>query len=202
MKAILSSALICLTACPVFAQTAGLFPELAASPTAAAPTAAPSETTPAAQPTTAPAAAPAAQTASPAAKQTAPAPLFPELKTSASSPQIADTDSGKIRLVLDDVTSVLPPARNFSYCTASLILENETAATIEKLTVTLKYEPLTTSVSFSGVKKKEKQTQSITLVGKACEQILQIPQMTIDACVAPPLQGKACESKVQFIPIP
>lgn len=109
-------------------------------------------------------------------------------------------NSGRVRLVLDNVKNTLAPARNFSFCSGTLILENQLPMEIGSVSVRLGFGDQTVNLSFSGVAKKGKQSRSISLNGTACEHILEMPQMEVTGCQIGTLSEKDCKSRVQYIP--
>ena len=68
-----------------------------------------------------------------------------------------DDGSGNLRIEIQDVYAMLPYARNMAYCKANFVLTNETNQTLDSLTLEVSYDGNTNTMTFNGVKKKEKQ---------------------------------------------
>lgn len=187
MKLFLISLSVLLIGSSALAQSQGLFPELNGRIQTPRPVpTAPVETDGVARPTT-------------------PTSLFPELKTNHQLEQEAENAmqpmSGNLRLVIDNVNSTLPPARNFSYCSATMTLENETSRRLESLTVSLTFGETGVQLSFQNVDKKARQKQDLTLAGNICQSILAMPQMEVVSCKMTGVSEDACKKRVEFVPI-
>lgn len=111
-----------------------------------------------------------------------------------------EMDTGNLRLVVTSADSIRPTMRNFSYCTAQISLENGTSQTLKSLNVRLTYAPLPVNVSFSGVAKNQSQTQQITLIGEACDGILNQPIMEVQNCQITNMSENECKKRVEFVP--
>lgn len=109
-------------------------------------------------------------------------------------------DKGRVLLVLDNVSNTLPPARNFSFCSGTMNLENQLPMEIKQLSVSLTFGTQKVNLSFSGVAKKGKQSQAINLNGTACEHILEVPKMEVEICQVGELSEKDCKSRIQYVP--
>lgn len=107
---------------------------------------------------------------------------------------------GNLKLHFEDIQGTLPYARNFSYCFANLVLNNETNQRLDKLQVVLTYRDTPTTIDFSGVDKKGEQAQRFTLIGPACEDILTQPLIDVPVCKLGELQEDLCKKKVEFVP--
>ncbi len=182
MKLFLTACAALMWALPAFAQNADLFPELKGLKT---PTTQPAK---AEQPT---------KTDTPA--QPTATELFPELQQ--GQEEKPEMDSGNLRLVLTNASSITPTMKNFSYCTASVSLENGAGRMLKNLTVTLMYPPLSSQLSFSNVGPNQAQTQEITLLGEACQTILDVPVMEITSCQLDRTSVEDCKKRVEFVPI-
>lgn len=136
---------------------------------------------------------------------TQPAPLFPEIKTNRQLEQEAEDamqpSSGNLRLVIDNVNSTLPPARNFSYCSATMTLENETGRKVDSIEIVLTFRESKVKMNFKNVDKKGRQTQDLTLAGDICQSILTVPLVDVTSCKMVGVSEDACKKRVEFVPI-
>jgi len=107
---------------------------------------------------------------------------------------------GNIEIRLEDIEGTLALARNYSYCSAKVVLENKTNLKLEKLSLDLNYQGMPNPMTFSGVEKKGQQTQPLMMIGPECEAILNEPEITIQECKLGKQTEDACKGKVQFIP--
>ena len=107
---------------------------------------------------------------------------------------------GNIEIKLDNIEGTLALARNYSFCSAEVVLENKTNLTLEKLVIDLTYMGQPNTLKFTGVPKKSKQTQPMMMIGGECEGILNEPEITISECELGKQTEDSCKSKVQFIP--
>lgn len=111
-----------------------------------------------------------------------------------------ESGEGNIKITLTNLKGVLPYARDYAYCFGDLVLENDTNQKLEALSLELTYRETPTIVSFGSVDKKKTQTQALMLIGRACEDILSVPQVDVKVCKMPPQSEDMCKKRVQFIP--
>ena len=107
---------------------------------------------------------------------------------------------GNLKIYYDNMKGTLAYARNYSYCSADVILENNTNFPLEKLRIVLTYRNYPSSVTFTNVPKKGTQKQYLMIVGPECEDILTQPQVEVPECQLGELKKETCEKRVQFIP--
>ena len=107
---------------------------------------------------------------------------------------------GNIEIKLDEIEGTLALARNYSFCSANVVLDNKTNLKLEKLVIELTYQGMPNILEFSGVEKKRTQTQPMMMIGEECEAILNEPDVTIQECKLGKQTEDACKGKVQFIP--
>lgn len=107
---------------------------------------------------------------------------------------------GNLVIKFTEPKGVLPYARDFAYCSGELVLTNETNQKLEALSIKLTYRDTPTTISYGATEKKGQQTQSLLLIGRACEDILTEPQMDVLTCKMPPQSEESCKKRVQFIP--
>ena len=107
---------------------------------------------------------------------------------------------GNLKIYYDNMEGTLAYARNYSYCSADVILENNTNFPLKNLEIVLTYRDYPTSIDFSNVEKKGSQKQYLMIVGPACEDILTQPQIEIPVCQLGELNEAMCKKRVQFVP--
>ena len=100
---------------------------------------------------------------------------------------------------MKDVQGTLAYARTLSYCSAKVVLTNETNQRLDALSMTLTYKDMAKDISFSGVRKKKSQTREILLIGPPCEDILNEPNIDIKVCKMGNKSEEACKKRVQFV---
>ncbi len=105
---------------------------------------------------------------------------------------------GKLVLMPDEMQVVLPPARNFSFCSGKLILENQTGFDLKGLSMSLTFGPLKVPVSFGGVADKGTANQDFGAVGKACESFLGAPMIDVQACSLGDFTLQQCRALIQY----
>lgn len=129
--------------------------------------------------------------------------LFPELRRATGSVQkVRDgKDAGLIRLVVNDVQIINPPLGGVSLCQGTLTAENNTNVTLEALSLSLTYGALPVPVQFGGVPAYGNQTKSMAFAGENCKNLLNVPQIKVENCVAGPMSLAECESKLKYVPI-
>ena len=113
-----------------------------------------------------------------------------------------DDGSGNLRIEIQDVYAMLPYARNMAYCKANFVLTNETNQTLDSLTLEVSYDGNTNTLTFNGVKKKEKQERPFFMVGPECSAMDALPQFEIKDCKMGKLSMEACQKRVQMEPLP
>lgn len=110
-------------------------------------------------------------------------------------------DSGKFRLLPDNLEIVTPPVRGFAYCLGELTLENQTGVDLKQMRLKLKFGGVSVPVTFSGVPNKGTQTQDIGSAGSSCQSFTGVPGITVEACQAGSWSPAECQAKIQYVPI-
>jgi len=124
--------------------------------------------------------------------------------TTPSSEEIEEATSsrkdGNLKIHYENMKGTLAYARNYSYCSADVVLENNTNFPLENLKIVLTYRNYPSAITFKNVPKKESQKQFLMIVGPACEDILTQPQIEVPECQLGELKKELCEKRVQFTP--
>lgn len=110
-------------------------------------------------------------------------------------------NSGKFRLLPDNLEIVTPPVRGFAYCLGELTLENQTGVDLKQMRLKLKFGGVSVPVTFSGVPDKGTQTQDIGSAGKSCQSFTGVPGITVESCKAGSWTPADCQAKIQYVPI-
>lgn len=117
------------------------------------------------------------------------------------NPRQSNKNSGKFRLLPDNLEIVTPPVRGFAYCFGDLTLENQTGVDLKQMKLKLKFGGVSIPVTFSGVPNKGSQTKSIGSAGNSCQSFSGVPSITVESCQAGSWGSGECQSKIQYIPI-
>lgn len=117
------------------------------------------------------------------------------------NPHQNNKNSGKFRLLPDNLEIVTPPVRGFAYCFGDLTLENQTGVDLKQMKLKLKFGGVSIPVTFSGVPNKGTQTKSIGSAGNSCQSFSGVPSITVESCQAGPWGPGDCQSKIQYVPI-
>ncbi len=112
-----------------------------------------------------------------------------------------DEKDQKITIYMQDADATITPNRDFSYCFGILKILNTLKKPVQALDVVLNYGGLTTKYNIRNLQPQGEQTGSITLMGRACETILDMPEMTINACKVEDMKEATCKKKVEFLPL-
>ncbi len=112
-----------------------------------------------------------------------------------------DGAAGKIVIYSDNVDSTIVPNRNFSYCFGQIKFYNGLQKPITRLSVTLTYGDLFTNFNIRNLGPKQTKEEKITLVGTACEVLMDVPQIDIKKCEVPEMEEVACKRRVTFVPL-
>lgn len=131
--------------------------------------------------------------------------LFPELNKGGSGnngQRPENKDAGMIRLIIDDVSIVNPPLNGISFCVGKMRVENQMNVNISKLEIFAQYGNLSVPLAFSNVPENGgTQEQSIAFAGENCNSLLNVPRITVRACVAGTLDDAACAQRIKYVPI-
>ena len=108
----------------------------------------------------------------------------------------------QITIFPDDVESTIVPNDNFSFCTGKLKFVNTLPHTVKRIAVSLNYNGLVVDFYVRNIaSKKGEKVEDLMLLGKACEHILDTPEIKINACDVEGMETEACKKKVVFIPL-
>ena len=111
-----------------------------------------------------------------------------------------DTGAGNLKLEMQNIHALIPIARNNAFCSADVMVHNETNMPLENLSLIVTYDGYTNNIRFSDVAKKSDQKRLLFMVGKACESIINVPQIDITECRLGKLPVDLCKKRVQFTP--
>ncbi len=109
--------------------------------------------------------------------------------------------SAQIRIYSDNVDATITPNRNFSYCFGSIKFYNGLRRVIQNLEVKLTYGDIEANYTIRNLAPKATQEESITLLGTACEVIMEMPAVEVKKCQVPEMEENACKKRVVFVPL-
>ncbi len=112
-----------------------------------------------------------------------------------------EEEEQKITVYMQDAEATITPNRNFSYCYGIIKVLSTMKKPVQVLDITLKYGALTSKYNVRNLVKDNEQTGTITLMGDACDHIMDMPEMTITACQIEDMEEAACKKKVEFLPL-
>ena len=112
-----------------------------------------------------------------------------------------EEDEAKITIYMEAIRSTMTPNRNFSYCRGVLKFLNTMKRPVQALDVILTYGPYPASFNVRNLIKDKEQAASLTLMGDACERIMDMPEMEIKRCVVEGMSEAKCKKKVEFLPL-
>ena len=112
-----------------------------------------------------------------------------------------EEEDQKIQIYMADANATITPNDNFSFCSGQIKFASTMKYPVQNLEVTLTYGSFSNTYVVSNLNKNEEQAVSITLVGKACEHIMDMPQMEVKRCVADRMSEDKCKQAVEFIPL-
>jgi len=112
-----------------------------------------------------------------------------------------EDEEQKITVYMQDAEATITPNRNFSYCYGIIKVLSTMKKPVEALDITLKYGGLSSNYNVRNLVKNNEQTGTITLMGDACEHIMDMPEMTIKTCKIADMEEAACKKKVEFLPL-
>lgn len=112
-----------------------------------------------------------------------------------------EDDEQKIIVYMANVNATMTPNSNFSYCFGEIKFLNTMKRPVQALNVVLTYGSYSTSYNVKNLVKDVEQKGSVTLVGDVCNQIMDMPKMTIKRCVVENMEETACKKKVEFVPL-
>lgn len=112
-----------------------------------------------------------------------------------------DDPEQRITVYMDDAQATLTPNRDFSYCFGVLKFLNTLKRPVQALSFTLKYGDLSMDYNPRNLMPNQEQTGTINLIGTACEQILDMPEITIKKCVVEEMSEANCKKKFEFLPL-
>lgn len=126
--------------------------------------------------------------------------LFPELGD--TQPKKKSKGSESIKLIIDKVKIVQPAFNGLAFCMGTMTLENNLNVRIQKLDVTLNYGGLDVPLSFTDIPALGgTKTEDIAWATDYCNSMLDVPRMTVTACVASTLTKEQCQDRLQYKPI-
>ena len=112
-----------------------------------------------------------------------------------------DSENQYITIYSDNVKATITPNRNFSYCFGEIRFENTLKKPVTEISVDLDYSGIVSSFTVRNLQPKTEKTESLTLVGEACENIMGTPGITIKRCAVPEMAESTCKKKVVFMPL-
>ncbi|MBQ3695380.1 MAG: hypothetical protein II938_00190 [Alphaproteobacteria bacterium] len=131
----------------------------------------------------------------------APAPQEAPSEPQEEEQEEEDDGQQRITIYLDNAKATITPNRNFSYCFGLLKFLNTLKRPVLALDIVLKYNNLTTGYNIRDLQPNVEQIGSFSLVGDACERILDMPTVTIKTCRVEDMEEATCKKKVEFIPL-
>ena len=131
----------------------------------------------------------------------APAPQEEAKEEEADEEEEDEEEDQKITIYMQDADATITPNRDFSYCFGILKVTSTMKKPVEALDVVLKYGGLTSNYNIRNLVPKDEQTGTISLMGEACEHILDMPEITIKTCRVPEMSEAKCKKKVEFLPL-
>ncbi len=126
-------------------------------------------------------------------------PVNPEEE--AAQEEEEEEENKRIIVYMSDAQATITPNKNFSYCFADLKFRNERKKPVTLLDVNVAYDDYDFNYKINNLVKDADQQESVTLVGTACEKIMDMPSFKVNRCVIEGLSEEACKKKVVFSPI-
>lgn len=119
-----------------------------------------------------------------------------------TTPRPDQLDAGMIRLIINDISIVNPPMNGISFCTGEMTVENQMNVPIRTLNIFAQYGSLSVPIAFSNVAANGgKQEQSVAFAGENCNNLLNVPRITVRECVAGGLNAQGCQQRIKYVPI-
>jgi len=139
------------------------------------------------------------------AEQKAPEETTPTVEENTATEEadegVDSEEPAQIQIYSDNVDATITPNRNFSYCFGSIKFYNGLRRPIQNLVVVLTYGDLETKYSIRNLAPRKTQTEKITLVGTACEQLMDMPKVDVQKCQVPDMEENTCKKRVSFVPL-
>lgn len=126
--------------------------------------------------------------------------LFPELGPSEAEKK-QQLGNGLIQLLPDDVVIVNPPMGGISFCQGTLKIENGLNVPIRSLDMTLTYGDLNVPISYGNISALGGTgSADLAWAGKNCNEMVKVPQIQVNSCVAGQMTKDGCAAKIQYVP--
>ena len=104
----------------------------------------------------------------------------------------------RLRMYITDINGALTPGRAMSYCFANLKLQNQINRQVQQFSATVTYGKFPIKFQARNIAPGATVFQNITMVGSACEMLINAPQVDIAACSIDKMTTEECKSKFIF----
>ena len=102
---------------------------------------------------------------------------------------------------MEAVKAVIPPGANNSYCFGRIKFSSTFRQPVQELSVVITYGPYPTPYNIHNLVADSEQTGVLTLVGAACQSIMDMPELEVKKCVIDGIPEDKCKSSVSFLPL-
>lgn len=120
-------------------------------------------------------------------------------RLSAGQKKVAAGQDGYFVLSPARVQIIEPSIARFQFCMADLSLTNNTDKALSDLSVTVHYSPINMPFSFGSVPVGETVSRQFYMASEGCQKLIQVPQLTINNCVAEDMTEEECKSAVKYV---
>lgn len=107
----------------------------------------------------------------------------------------------KIYFALNDIQNNLVAVREVSFCSAHFVLYNDTKRTVNEISGSIKIGDHEEKFKFSGVAPAKAVGLPVQIIGKSCEEIMNIPTLNLKVCKVERMSEKNCRTKLIYVPI-
>ncbi len=112
-----------------------------------------------------------------------------------------EAEEEKIFIALNDIQNTLAAVRSVSYCSATLVMLNNTKRNIQEISGTIGIGDQNKKFQFLDIKAKSAGGYPLQIVGKACESILALPNLQINKCQMERTSDSKCRRLLIYVPI-